>query len=287
MKPPPFEYLRASNPEEAVAALAAHGGDAKLIAGGQSLMPMLNFRLLEPELLIDISEIASLKRIEKGSSGRWVIGAGVRHRDILVSEVLGNSYPILRAAMTHVAHVAIRNRGTIGGSLAHGDPAAEWPMLALLLDAEIEVLGRSGQRMIEAKDFFLGALHTSLSDDEIILAIHLPPAPVAWGFFETARRAGDFALAGAGVLLETQNGKISEARIALLGLGETPIRVYDAEAKLEGENLNSTNRAAAMEAAKAACQPITDLHASAEFRVHLAGIMTGRSLDAAWGQAIC
>ncbi len=243
MKPPPFEYFRASNPEEAVAALAAHGGNAKLIAGGQSLMPMLNFRLLEPELLIDISEIASLKRIEKGSSGRWVIGAGVRHRDILVSEVLGNSYPILRAAMTHVAHVAIRNRGTIGGSLAHGDPAAEWPMLALLLDAEIEVLGRSGQRMIEAKDFFLGALHTSLSDDEIILSIHLPPAPVAWGFFETAR--------------------------------------------LEGENLNFTNRAAAMEAAKAACQPMTDLHASAEFRVHLAGIMTGRSLDAAWGQAIC
>src|SRR4249919_281589 len=196
MKPAAFEYVVANSIEQAVAALAQAGGDAKILAGGQSLVPMLNFRLLRPAILIDINRIPGLSFIEDAGDA-VKIGALTRHHQIETSPVIAKHFPVLSCAMTHVAHLTIRNRGTIGGSLAHGDPAAELPMMALLLDAELHIASVAGARTTAACDFFLDALTVDLAAGEIVTEIVLPKLPprTGWGFEEVARRSGDFALA--------------------------------------------------------------------------------------------
>ena len=287
MKPPPFDYARADSVAEAVSLLAGRGGDAKLLAGGQSLVPMLNFRLVRPSLLVDVNRIPGLSGIEEGS-GALRIGALARHRQLEVSEAVRRRFPVLRAAVRHVAHLAIRNRGTLGGSLAHADPAAELPMMALLLDAKIEAAGPAGPRCLEARAFFHSPLATALGDAEMLTCVELPflPPATGWGFEEVARRNGDFALAAvAATLTLAAGGKVAEARLAVMGAHDTPLRIDGAEALLAGGPLCPEAVAAAAKAARDAVEPSGDLHASADLRRHLVGVLARRALESAGRRA--
>jgi carbon-monoxide dehydrogenase medium subunit len=286
MKPAPFDYIAATSVDMAAAALADGGDDAKIIAGGQSLVPLLNFRLLRPSILIDINRIESLAFISETATDIRV-GALTRHCQLETSPVIARHLPVLSCAMTHVAHLAIRNRGTIGGSLAHGDPAAELPMMALLLDAELHIGSVSAARITAARDFFLDALTVDLNAGEIVTEIALPKLPpqTGWGFAEVSRRRGDFALAAAAATLAVAAGAIVEARIALSGIGRTAVRAATAESLLVGHALEPPLVSQAIEAVRAAIEPDTDLHASADYRRHLAGVLTGRALAAAWRRA--
>ncbi len=286
MKPAAFDYVVADSIDMAVASLADGGGDAKIIAGGQSLVPMLNFRLLRPSVLIDINRIGDLAFIEE--AGKKIrVGALTRHYQLETSPVIARHLPVLASAMTHVAHLAIRNRGTIGGSLSHADPAAELPMMALLLDAELHIASASGKRTIAARDFFVGALTVDLARDDIVTEIALPKLPpkTGWGFEEVARRSGDFALAAAAATLTLSAGVISQARIALTGVGATPVRAAEAEALLVGQALEPGLIDRIIDAVRAAIEPDTDLHASSDYRRHLGGVLAGRGVSAAWRRA--
>jgi carbon-monoxide dehydrogenase medium subunit len=286
VKPPAFEYRVAESVEGAVAMLADAGGDAKVLAGGQSLVPMLNFRLLRPAILVDINRISGLASIEEDSDAIRV-GALTRHYQLETSAVIAAHLPVLRAAMAHVAHLAIRNRGTIGGSLTHADPAAELPMMALLLDATIHVVSPKGRRTVAARDFFLGALSVALEADELVTEVVFPKLPpgTVWGFEEVSRRHGDFALAAIGVTLTVADGYIAEARIVIAGADERAVRASEAEALLTGRALEPKLLDAACDAARAAVNPNTDLHASSDYRRHLVGVLTGKALAAAWERA--
>ncbi len=286
MKPPAFKYVAAGTVEEATAQLAEYGEDAKPIAGGQSLVPMMNFRLVSPAVLVDIRGIAPPDAIEE-AGGHIRIGALTRHRALEISPLIRDRFPVLSAAMVHVAHLAIRNRGTIGGSLCHADPAAELPAMAVLLDARIHVARRNGERTVEAGAFFEGALWTALEDGEIVTRIDIPllPPGTGWGFHEFARRHGDFGLAGAAVTATGSAGRATEVRIALLGVGETPVRAPAAEALLTGTGFEPDSVAAAVEAVRDGIDPDDDLHASADYRRHLAGVLAERALGDAWARA--
>jgi carbon-monoxide dehydrogenase medium subunit len=286
MKPASFDYIVAESIEMAVASLAEAGPDAKIIAGGQSLVPMLNFRLLRPSLLVDINRIPGLASIEETETGIHV-GALTRHHQLEMSPIIGRHLPVLSCAMTHVAHLAIRNRGTIGGSLSHADPAAELPMMALLLDAALHIASASGKRTVAARDFFLDALTVDLAAGDMVTEIMLPKLPprTGWGFEEVARRHGDFALAAVAATLTASGGVIAQARIALTGVGPTALRALAAEAMLVGQSLEPKLTSHAVEAVRAAIAPDTDLHASADYRRHLAGALTRRALVAAWRRA--
>src|ERR1700732_5009769 len=232
MKLPPFEYACPTTINEAVALLASHDGEAKPLAGGQSLVPMLAFRVASPSLLVDLRKLAELRQIKIADDG-VTLGAMVRWRDILDDARLRKSHRLLVAAVEHVAHYQIRNRGTVGGSIAHADPAAEMPGIALTCEAEIAVVGRSGARAITAADFFTGALTTALAPDEIIVEVRLPrwPARRRWGFQEFARRRGDFALAAAAVFYdEDARGRAINAHVGVIGVADRPLRLAGVEA---------------------------------------------------------
>lgn len=287
MKPPKFEYFRPVTIKDAVAALAAAGEDVKIIAGGQSLVPMLNFRLLSPSVLIDINRIPGLGEIQEQPDGGLKIGALTRHHALETSAVVKRLYPVLHAAMQHVAHLAIRNRGTIGGSITHADPAAELPMLMKLLDASITLVSSKGTRIVEADDFFLGALTADVEENELVTEINLPPLPqgAGWAFEEVARRAGDFALAAVGVVLHVEHGKIIEARIGVMGVADTPMRINDAETILFNQVCDPTTLDEVVQAVMQVIQPSTDLHASAEYRLHLTEVLVRRAVKTAWQRA--
>ena len=286
MKPPVFDYIAATSVEGAVAALAGAGGEAKILAGGQSLVPMLNFRLLRPALLVDINRIAGLAYI-KEAADHIRVGALTRHYQLETSGFIARHLPVVACAMTHVAHLAIRNRGTIGGSLSHADPAAELPMLALLLDAEFHIASPAGKRVAAARDFFLDALTVALDTAEMLTEIVLPKLPpqTGWGFEEVARRHGDFALAAAAATLTVADGAIRQARIALTGVGPTALRAAEAEAMLTGHAPDGALVDRVIDAVRSVISPETDLHASSDYRRHLAGVLTGRVLTAAWRRA--
>lgn len=286
MKPPVFKYIAARTVDEAVGHLAKHNGDAKVLAGGQSLTPMLNFRLARPAVLVDINRIPGLDGV-KEEKGALTLGTLVRHRMVETSPVIRSRFPMLSAAAVHVGHLAIRNRGTFGGSVAHNDPAAEWPMMALLLDAEMKTKSASGGRTIKAKDFFVTYLTSALNDGEMLTEVRLPdlPAKTGWGFEELSRRPGDFALAAVAATVTVSGGKCSEARISMAGVGPTPRRAPAAEAALKGQALDDAAFKKAGEAAAAAADPSNDVHASADFRRHLVNVLTQRALKAAWDRA--
>ena len=273
MKPAPFDYVRAASVEEAVAALVASGGMAKVIAGGQSLVPMLNFRLVDAPLFVDINGIDGLSGITEADNGGVRIGALTRHFELETSAVVRDRYPVLHEAMKHVAHLAIRNRGTIGGSLSHADPAAELPAMSVLLDAKITATGPDGERSISAQAFFEAPLTTALAPDEIVTAVELPPieARAGWGFEEFAQRRGDFAVAGVAALVEGEG-----ARIAVFGAHDTPLRASGAEQAFAAGGVD-----AAVDALRSEIEPTDDLHGSADYRRHLAGVLCKRALEAA------
>jgi aerobic carbon-monoxide dehydrogenase medium subunit len=282
MKLPPFEYACPATINEAVALLAAHNGDAKALAGGQSLVPMMAFRVAQPSLLVDLRKLPGLREIKVGADGVR-LGAMVRWCDILDDARLATAHPLLSHAIGHVAHYQIRNRGTVGGSLAHADPAAEMPCIAQTCDAEISVAGKAGPRTIKAADFFLGALTTALSADEIITEVHLPawPAPRRWGFQEFSRRRGDFALAGIALYYDETGGRASNAHIGVFGVGDRQKRLTPAEAALNGNAVDEALMAKVGEAASASVEAQHDIHASAAYRASLTGTMTERALKAA------
>lgn len=236
MKPPVFEYVKPTSVSEAVASLAAADGDGKVLAGGQSLVPLLNFRLASPRMLVDMNGVAGLDRIEQDGD-LLRIGAMTRMRRLESDPLVLESVPLLAAAASWVGHVQIRNRGTVGGSVAHADPAAEIPAVCVLLDAGLTAVGPSGSRRIAADDFFAGFLTTDLADDEVLTQIELaiPGKRERWGFREFASRHGDFALAGATVKITAGGGDVTEsARIVVFGTADRPVRSHAAEALLTG-----------------------------------------------------
>lgn len=288
MKPAPFDYRAPDTIDEVVELLAAHGGDAKIMAGGQSLTPMLNFRVVRPSLIIDVSRLIEFDYVRPRADGGLTIGALTRHRVLETSPLVASRFPVIPETMVHVAHLAIRNRGTIGGSLSHADPAAELPMISRLLDAQIIARSVRGERSIDSKDFFLGPLTNALEEDEMVIRVEAPglPSGMGWCFQEFSRRAGDFALAAVGVLLEVRDSTIHQARVAMMGVGDTPLRRTEAEAILVGKSLSEPVIAEAVRAACATLEPSLDLHASPEFRRHLAGVLMERVLRKAWQRAI-
>lgn len=286
MKPPSFSYAAPTSLDETIALLGTHGGDAKLLAGGQSLMPLLNMRLARPHVLIDLNRVAELAYIEE--NGALKLGALVRHAELERSSFLARACPLLVEAVPYIGHLAIRNRGTLGGSVAHADPAAELPGVLVALDAQIHVAGPAGERTVPASDFFVTYLTTDLGEDELVTAVTLPPWPsrAGWAFLEFARRHGDYALVGvAAVVTPAAGGETcAEARISLIGVGGTPVRAREAEARLAGAALGEQIIAEAAAAAAAELEPEGDLHASADYRRALARTLVARALTQAWSK---
>jgi aerobic carbon-monoxide dehydrogenase medium subunit len=284
MKMPPFEYACPGTVAEAVQLLASND-DAKALAGGQSLVPMLAFRLAQPSLLVDLRKLTELRQIKISDAG-VSLGAMVRWRDIEDDARLASAQPLLKAAISHVAHYQIRNRGTVGGSIAHADPAAEMPGIAVTCDAEIVAVGSAGSRIIKAGEFFQGPLMTALAADEIIVEIRLPawPAGRRWGFQEFARRRGDFALAAAAVFYDQNaDGRARNAHIGVIGVADRPLRLAAAEAELNGKAVDEAAIAKAEAAASASVDPDDDIHASGAYRKSLVGTMVERALKIASG----
>jgi carbon-monoxide dehydrogenase medium subunit len=286
VKPAAFDYVRPDSLEEAVSLVARSGGDAKILAGGQSLVPLLNFRMLRPAMLIDINRVSELDYLREEGTGLR-IGALTRHHTLETSPLVKARFPMLAEAMTHVAHLAVRNRGTIGGSLSHADPAAELPMLVMLLDAEIHTRSMTETRVRAADEFFLGPLTSALDEDEIVTDVVVPGLPPGTGcaFQEFSQRSGDFAIAAVGATVSLADGTIAEARLALTGVDETPVRLRDLEAQLVGERLSADLVAAVAQQARAAVHPNSDLKASADYRRHLVAALTNRALATAWRRA--
>ena len=284
MKSAPFEYVDPGSLDEVVERLAQSGDDAKILAGGQSLMPMLALRLARPAVVVDLNRVAGLDRLA-ASDGVLRLGALVRQR---VLERWSHAHaPLFAAALRMVGHVPIRTRGTVAGSLGHADPAAELPALFLLLDGVAVARSRSGERAIVARDLFAGPLTTTLRHDEVIVETRwtLPPPHAGWGFHEVARRHGDFALVGAAAAVTVARGRTETARVALFGTGPTPVRAAAAESLLVGNAPGAALVAEAARAAAASLDPDSDLHATGHYRKRVAKTLAERALTDAFARA--
>jgi carbon-monoxide dehydrogenase medium subunit len=283
MKPAPFNLLRPKSVDEALALLQAHGDEAKVLAGGQSLVPLMNFRLAQPRNLIDLNGVDGLDQI-KLDDQTLSLGAMVRQRDVERSPAIAARLPILQEAIIQVAHPAIRNRGTVGGSLVHADPSAELPLLAVALDATFHLRTALASRSVAAKDFYQGYLLTDIAPDELLVAIdfHLPPANSGWCCSEIARRHGDFAIVAVAVLLGCGSDRVIDfARVALGGVGPAPLRMIAAEQALLGESPGAELFRRAGNVAAQAVEPPADIHASSSYRRHLTGVLVRRALTTA------
>jgi CO/xanthine dehydrogenase FAD-binding subunit len=272
MKPPPFEYAAPRKTDEALALLAQHGDRAKILAGGQSLLPLLNFRLAQPEVLVDVNRVAELAYVRPANGG-LAIGALTRQHALERSEAVRTRLPIVAEACRLIGHLPIRHRGTLGGSLAHADPASELPAVMVALEAEMTASRVGGRRTLPADQFFIGIFTTALEPDELLTEIRVPGLPPRTGsaFLEIARRAGDFALVGVAALVTLDDGgRVSRARLALCGAGPTPLRAREAERVLVGERPEGRVLDDAAERMAAATDPPGDIHASAAFRKKLA-----------------
>ena len=286
MKPAPFNLLRPRNVDEALALLQTRGDEAKILAGGQSLVPLMNFRLAQPRDLIDLNGVEGLDQLQF-SDQSLSLGAMSRQRDVERSPTVAERLPILREAIEQIAHPAIRNRGTIGGSLVHADPAAELPLLAVALDATFHLRSRGRSRSIAAADFYQGYLMTDIAADEILVEIHfsLPPLSSGWCCAEVARRQGDFAIVAVAALLDCgKDRRVNFARVAVGGVGPAPMRVTAAEEALSGERPGADVFRRAADAAAQALEPPTDIHASSGYRRQLTGVLVRRALAVAAGR---
>src|ERR1700722_2950388 len=282
MKLPPFEYACPTSVSEAVALLASHDGEAKPLAGGQSLVPMMAFRVAQPSLVVDLRKLVELRQIKISEDG-VTLGATVRWREILDDQRLRTAQPLLVAAIEHVAHYHIRNRGTCGGRSAVAVPAAEMPGVVVTCDAKIAVMGKAGARVIDAANFFEGPLMTALKPDEIITEIRLPAwrAKRRFGFQEFARRRGDFALAAAMLFYDEDGGKAGNAHVGAIGIADRPLRLPAVEQVLNGNKIDETIIAKAEAAASASVEPADDIHAGGAYRKALIGVMVERALKSA------
>ena len=283
MKLPAFEYAAPATLPEAIALLDAAKGAARPLSGGQSLLPAMAYRLANPSLLVDLRNIPGLNRIDIDASGVR-LGARVRWRDILDDARLGVAHPLLRSAISHVAHYQIRNRGTVGGSLAHSDPAAEMPGIAVACDATIEIEGKNGHREMAATKFITGTLSTALADDELIVAIRLPAWPVSrrWAFEEFSLRRGDFALAAVAIFFDLdKDGRIRNPHVGVIGACDRPHRLLRCEAVLAGARPGELVMSEVERAAESDLDPPSDLHASADYRRSLAVTLLERALSEA------
>ncbi len=289
MKPAPFKYHAPASLEEALALLVSHGDEAKILAGGQSLIPAMNFRIAQPGVLIDVNRIPALAFVAAGERNSLRLGAMARQREIETHALVRQSAALLCETLPFVAHVQIRNRGTIGGSLAHADPAAELPAAMLALEGEFCLQSQNNARWVSAQDFFVGMFATALAPEELLTEIRVPALPLraGWAFEEIARRHGDYALVGVAVVVTLdENGLCSKARIALLSVGDGPVLATQAGQFLLGRKPAPP---ATQEAAKIAAQedidPGNDIHATASFRRHLAKVLTERALARAFAAA--
>jgi carbon-monoxide dehydrogenase medium subunit len=279
MKPAPFDYYAPATVDEATALLAEHGPEAKVLAGGQSLVPMLNMRLARFEALVDIGRIDDLRTVDVSPAG-LTLGSAVRQCDVEERSDIAEAAPLLAAATPLIGHFQIRSRGTVGGSIAHADPAAEYPAVALALDAALEIRGTGGSRTVPATEFFAGMWMTAVADDELLASIHFP----SWGsgarfaVEEVARRHGDFAIAGACVGVRVSGGTIDKAAIALFGVDSTPVRATDAEAALIGQSAAGVNAADVGQLAVTGLEPAADVHASSELRRRVAATAVARAI---------
>ena len=283
MKPPRFEYAAPEKLDEAVALLSQHGDRAKILAGGQSLVPLLNFRLARPEMLVDVNRVTELAYVRPVQSS-VAIGALTRQHTLERAEVIRTKLPIVAEACRLIGHLPIRHRGTVGGSLAHADPASELPAVMVALEAEMTVTRRGGRRTIPAEQFFTGMLTTALAPDELLTEVRVPGLPPRTGgaFIEIARRAGDFALVGIAALVTLDDaGRVSRARLALCGAGPTPIRAREAERVLVGERPDGRALDEAVDRLTAATDPPSDIHASPAFRKKLARHVGRQALELA------
>jgi carbon-monoxide dehydrogenase medium subunit len=288
MKPAPFKYFAPSTTEEALVYLGEYGYEAKVLAGGQSLIPTMNFRLAQPSVLIDLNNIPELSYIKKGPDGLR-IGAMTRQRELENDPLVLENSKLIHETMPFIAHSQIRNRGTVGGSIAHADPASELPAVMLTLQANFRVRNRSEERWIPASEFFMGMFSTALSPEEILVEIAVPPLPPrsGWSFQEVARRHGDFALVGvAAVVSLNENSKCQQARMALLSVGDGPVVASRSAQSLVGHTVTEELiRAAAEVTATQDIDPPGDIHASSEYRRHLARVLTARALKQAFKRA--
>lgn len=286
MKPPAFDYRRPATVEDAVGELAAHGGDAKVLAGGQSLIPMMNTRLSAPETIVDINGLNDLNYI-RSENDRVAIGALTRQATVEASEVVAEHCPVIVEALEHVGHRPIRNRGTIGGNLVHADPTSELPAVAIALGADFVVRGPTGTRTVSAGDFFIGMMTTDVGSDELLVEVRFDAqAPDAgWAFEEMAPRKGDWATVGVAALVEVSDGTCRSARLAYTAVDERPVRATDAEAALVDEPPTAETFARAGQFARDQLDPPTDVQASQAYREDLVEALTVRALDGAADRA--
>jgi aerobic carbon-monoxide dehydrogenase medium subunit len=285
VKPAKFEYYAPASVDEALAVVERYQGEARVLAGGQSLVPMMNFRLATPAAIVDLNRIPGLAEIGE-SDGVVSIGAMARQRQVEFTPLIREKLPLLAEAMRWVGHLPTRTRGTIGGSIAHADPAAEIPMVLQTLAGEVAVRGPQGERRIAAPDLFLGPLTTSLAADEIITEVRLPamPGEACYAIEEFARRKGDFAIAAIAVMLLRDAERCTIVRLATAGIGPATVRLREAEEILEERGLGDAAIAAAAEKAAEIVEPMSDQHGSADYRRHLAGILTRRAVQRAIGK---
>ncbi len=286
MKPAKFDYHAPTTVEQALELLGRYGGDAKVLAGGQSLMPLLNFRLSRPAALVDLNRIPPLAYVRE-QDGQVRFGAMTRQRTIEFSPVVKERVPLLGEATRWVGHLPIRTRGTIGGSIAHADPSAEYPAVLTALEGEVVARGPKGERVIKAKDLFRTYLTTSLTPDEILVEVRLPAMPAGAGYAleEFARRHGDFAIVGIAAMIVREGQRCKIARLATGGVGPVPVRLRAAEEILERDGLSDAAIDAAAQRASELVSPDSDIHASADYRRHLTGVLTKRALKRALGVA--
>jgi carbon-monoxide dehydrogenase medium subunit len=288
MKPAPFKYIAATSLEHALSLKAEHGDDAKFLAGGQSLMPTMNFRLAQPAILIDINGIDSGAGIRPGDAGHSRIGALTRYRTLERDTAFARAFPLIAEALPHIAHPQIRNRGTVGGNLSHADPASELPAIAVALQARFHIRAAKQQRWIEAANFFVGALTTDLKPDEMLVEIELPllRPRTGCGFMEIARRRGDFAIVGiAAVITLGDRDECTHARLAFCGVGETPIDASSAANALIGHQLTEQAACDVAASVQVMIDPGGSVHATADYQRHVAGVLTERALQTAYQRA--
>jgi len=286
VKPAKFEYHAPASIDEALTILARYNGEARLLAGGQSLVPMMNFRLARPNAVVDLNRIEGLAYVEE--EGEVVrIGSMTRQRRLEFDRLVATKLPLLREALRWVGHLPTRSRGTIGGSIAHADPSAEIPMVLQALEGEVVARGPQGERRVPPQELFQAALTTSLHPLEIITEVRFPamPAQATCAVEEFARRKGDFAIAAVAVVLLRDGERCTKARLATAGVGPTSVRLHDAEAVLEQKGLSEAAISEAADKAAAQVDPVADLNGSTEYRRHLTGVLTGRAIQKAIGPA--
>lgn len=287
MKPAPFAYYGPRTLDEAVRLLEEHGEDGKILAGGQSLMPLMSLRLARPAVIVDLNRVPGLDRIAADGDSGLSIGALTRQRALERDASLATRNPLLAAAVPLIGHFQIRNRGTVGGSLVHADPAAELPAVAVALGADFVLASASGERVVPAEEFYLGYMATAIEPNEVLTGVRLPPwnAGRLWAIDEVSRRKGDFAMVGVALWVDLDGSACADARIVLFGVGGKPVRIEKAEARLKGAVLDEATHREVERIVAEELDPDSDIHASALYRKEVGGVLTRRALAAAAARA--